>query len=565
MLSRKWIYDPVPDEQVVEKLSASINVSATIAAILLNRGISDFEQARKFFRPDLNDLHDPFSMQDMTKAVLRLHRAVRDGEKILVYGDYDVDGTTAVSVVYSYLKKIGSDCYYYIPDRNKEGYGVSEAGIAWAIENKINLIIALDLGIKAAPMVEKAAIHQIDFIICDHHEPGAELPGAVAVLDPKRPDCNYPFKELSGCGIGFKLLQAYASRFGAVEAVFEYLDLVAVSIASDIVPVTSENRILAFHGLNRLGTQPRPGLKALIEISGTIKSPNISDVVFTIGPRINAAGRIAHAHGAVELLIADTDESARAHAAAINLKNSERRGFDLNITEEALAMIDESPQLLQSRSTVLFKEDWHKGVIGIVASRVLEKHYKPTIILTRSNGKLTGSARSVDGFDLYAAITQCGELLEKFGGHKYAAGLTLDESNLDAFTKKFESVVAASITDEMLQPTLHIDAEIRLNQINRNFYNILKQMSPFGPQNLQPVFVARGVSLYGTPALLKEKHVKFSAVQDEIALNAICFGRPELYDMLMQHQTFNIAFNIDENTYNNVTSLQLRIKDIQIA
>ncbi len=564
MLNRKWIYDPLPDEQAVERLSAAINVRASLAAILINRGICDFDQARKFFRPDLNDLHDPFKMKDMDRAVERLNHAIQNREKILVYGDYDVDGTTAVSVVYSYLKKLEADCYYYIPDRNKEGYGVSEAGIIWAAENNINLIIALDLGIKATTIVEQAAVQKIDFIICDHHEPDAELPDAVAVLDPKRADCSYPFKELSGCGIGFKLLQGYTLKYGNPAEVLEYLDLVAVSIASDIVPVTGENRILAFHGLNQLSTQPRPGLKALIEISGASKSLNISDVVFTIGPRINAAGRIAHAHGAVELLISQTDEEARMHASAVNLNNSERRGFDLNITEEALAMIDGSSKLLNARSTVLYKADWHKGVIGIVASRVLEKHYKPTIILTRSNGKLTGSARSVEGFDLYAAIEACSELLEKFGGHKYAAGLTLDESNLDAFIKKFERVVSSSITDEMLQPSLHIDAEIKFDQINRSYFNILRQMAPFGPQNLQPVFVSRGVSLYRQPALLKEKHVKFSVVQDDIVLNAICFGRPELYEMLMTaDQPFNIAFNIEENSYNNVTSLQLRIKDIQ--
>jgi single-stranded-DNA-specific exonuclease len=564
MLNRKWVFNPLPDKAAVEKLSAEINVSPSLAGILINRGIHDFEQARRFFRPDLNHLNDPFEMRDMEQAVERLNHAIKNGEKILVYGDYDVDGTTAVSVVYSYLKKLKSDCYYYIPDRNKEGYGVSEAGINWAIENRIKLIIALDLGIKAGSMVEKAAASEIDFIICDHHEPDTELPNAIAVLDPKRPDCSYPFKELSGCGIGFKLLQGYASRYGTPEDILEFLDLVAVSIASDIVPVTGENRILAFHGLNILRTHPRPGLKALIEISGSSNQMNISDVVFTIGPRINAAGRIAHAHGAVELLIAQTDEEARVHASSVNLNNSERRGYDLNITEEALAMIEGSQKLLKSRSTVLYKAEWHKGVIGIVASRVLEKHYKPTIILTRSNGKLTGSARSVDGFDLYAAIESCGELLEKFGGHKYAAGLTLDESNLEAFIDKFEQVVSASITAEMLQPALHIDAEIKFDQVNRNYFNILKQMAPFGPQNLQPVFVSKAVMLYRPPALLKEKHVKFSVVQDNIVLNAISFGRPELYEMLMKaDKPFNIAFNIEENTFNNVTSLQLRIKDIQ--
>jgi len=449
-MQKRWIYKNAPATEKMEALGKAINVNSNLATILLQRGITDFDSARDFFRPSLDHLHDPFLLKDMEHAVVRLRSAIDKNEKILIYGDYDVDGTTSVALVYSYLKSFYPNCDFYIPDRYAEGYGVSEAGIIWAEENNFSLIIALDLGIKASDMVTLATHKGIDFIICDHHLPGGDIPNAVAVLDPKRDDCDYPYKELSGCGLGFKLIQAFSRRYRKEEEIFDYLDLVVVSIASDIVPITGENRILAHFGLQKLNKDPRPGLKALKEIAGIRNELDISGIVFTLGPRINAAGRVAHARGAVQLLISSTEEEANALAEKINIKNDLRREFDLNITEEAIAMIEGNETLLLAKSTVLFKETWHKGVIGIVAARCVEKYYRPTVILTESNDKITGSARSVRDFDLYKAISGCSDLLEKYGGHKYAAGLTLDKSNLLAFQERFEQIVSSSITEEML-------------------------------------------------------------------------------------------------------------------
>ena len=564
-MNKRWLYKPLPTTPQVEEISKAINLNSYLSAILVQRGITDFETAKRFFRPTLDQLHDPFLMQDMDRAVARLHQAILKQEKILIYGDYDVDGTTAVSVVYRYLRTFHSAIEYYIPDRHTEGYGVSEQGIQWADENGFSLIIALDLGIKASDMVVLAGHKGIDFIICDHHLPGLEIPQAVAVLDPKREDCTYPFQELSGCGIGFKLIQAYARKHRNEEEVFQYLDLVAVSIASDIVPINGENRVLAYHGLKQLNENPSPGLKALKDIAAIKADLDISGVVFTLGPRINAAGRVAHARGAVELLIAQTEEQANALAETVNVKNDLRREFDASITEEAIAMIEGDERMLAAKSTVLFKNTWNKGVIGIVAARCVEKFYRPTIILTESNEKITGSARSVNGFDLYEAISECSPLLEKFGGHKYAAGLTLHPENLQAFQKRFEEVVAARLTDEMRIPVVEIDITVHFDAITPKFVSILKQMAPFGPENHRPIFEARNVYVMNSLSTFKDKHLRFLAGQlgNENVFNVVGFDCMEHYTRLAQGERFRMAFTVEENTYNGVTSVQLRIKDIK--
>ena len=563
---KRWIYKAIASPEEIDRLSSSININPHLSAVLLQRGIEDFESARKFFRPSPDQLHDPFLMKDMKPAVERIHNAVLNREKILVYGDYDVDGTTAVALVFSYIKSFYADCDFYIPDRYAEGYGVSEAGVIWAEQNGFTLIIALDLGIKASEMVLLAGNKGIDFIICDHHLPGAHIPQAVAVLDPKREDCQYPFSELSGCGLGFKLVQAYSRRYRNEEEVYQYLDLVAVSIASDIVPIIGENRVLAHLGLKKLNENPLPGLKALKEIAGIKGELDISGVVFTLGPRINAAGRVAHAKGAVELLISKSEEEANALAQKIDTKNDLRREFDLNITEEAIAMIEGSDRLLNAKSTVLFKNTWHKGVIGIVAARCVEKYYRPTVILTESNDdKITGSARSVHGFDLYGAISQCGDLLEKFGGHKYAAGLTLDRRNLEAFQERFEQIVSSSLTEEMQSPVVDIDVPIRLDSINSKFNGVMKQMAPFGPENPKPVFEAKNIFVFNSLSSFKEKHLRFLAGQqgNENVFSTVGFDMMGYYDRISNGDIFRMAFTLEENTFNGHTSLQLRIKDIK--
>ncbi len=555
----------MPETEELEALSKSLNVNPYLATILLQRGKNSFEEAKKFFRPSLIHLHDPFLIKDMDKAVARLQKAIDANEKILVYGDYDVDGTTAVALVFSYLKTFYTHCDFYIPDRYTEGYGVSESGVIWAEQNNFTLIIALDLGIKASDMVHLASHKGIDFIICDHHLPGKDVPNAVAVLDPKREDCGYPYKELSGCGLGFKLLQAFARTQGHEEKVYEYLDLVAVSNAADIVPINGENRTLTYFGLQKLNQNPRPGLKALKDIAGTKGDLDVSGIVFTLGPRINAAGRVAHARGAVELLIAQTEEEANALAEKVNLKNDLRREFDLSITEEAISMIEQDETLRNAKSTVLFKETWHKGVIGIVASRCIEKFYRPTIILTESNNKATGSARSVRGFDLYEAISSCADLLDKFGGHKYAAGLTLELQNLDAFKSRFEDIVSATITEEMKVPVVEIDLEVPLKAITGKFFSILKQMAPFGPENQKPVFEARNLFVVNSLSNFKERHIRFLAGQDgtDNIFQVVGFDLAEHYDRLAKGDSFRMAYTIEENTYNGITSIQLRAKDIK--
>ena len=562
---KRWERKPKPDKHAIDALSRSINVNAYLAAILVQRGITTFDQAKSFFRPSMDHLHDPFLMMDMDKAVDRLHKAITHQEKILIFGDYDVDGTTSVALFYSYLSHFYPHCDFYLPDRSKEGYGVSKEGITWADENGFSLIIALDLGIKSADMVLLANHKGIDFIICDHHLPGEELPKATAVLDPKRNDCEYPFQELSGCGLGFKLIQAYAGRYRDKTEIAKYIDLVAVSIASDIVPVDGENRTLAYFGLQKLNSDPMPGLKALIALSGNKSELDISTVVFTLGPRINAAGRVSHARFAVELLIAKTESEAMALAEQININNDLRREFDLSITEEALGMIVLDENSKNAKSTVLYKDTWHKGVIGIVASRCIEKYYRPTIILTASNGLITGSARSVKGFDLHQAIASCSDLLEKFGGHKYAAGLTLSKENLVAFRKKFEEVVSSTITDEMLIPVVEIDLELPFDAITAKFRSIVKQMAPFGPENHKPVFETGEVFVANSLTSFKDKHIRFLAGQknNSAVLNVVGFDMMEYYEKIASGDQFRIAYTIEENTYNGMTSLQLRLKDIK--
>src|SRR3990170_13265 len=566
-MEKRWLLkDPPADEQITT-LSKIININSYLASILIQRGVADFESAKDFFRPSLQQLHSPFLMKGMEQAVARLRRAINNNEKILIYGDYDVDGTTSVALVYSYLRNFYPHCEVYIPDRYAEGYGVSLAGVEWAEQHDCALIIALDCGIKSSELVSLATLKGIDFIICDHHLPDDSIPNAIAVLDPKQEDCLYPYQELSGCGLGFKFMQGYAQKYRDEREVYEYLDLVAVSIASDIVPITGENRILTHFGLKKLNENPRPGLKALKEIAGIKSELDVSGVVFTLGPRINAAGRVAHGSAAVDLLVSETEEEANMLAEKLNLKNEIRKQFDSDITGEALAMIEGNEVLRSAKSTVLFKNTWHKGVIGIVAARCVEKYYRPTVILTESNNKITGSARSVNGFDLYSAILSCSDLLEKFGGHKYAAGLTLDASNLEAFQQKFEQVVSSTITDAMLTPVIELDMPIHFDAITGKFLNILKQMAPFGPENPRPLFEASNVFVANSLSSFKDKHVRFLAGQDknEKVFQVVGFDMVEYYDKLSRGDFFKMAFSIEENTFNGTTSLQLRIKDIKFS
>ncbi|PZX59848.1 single-stranded-DNA-specific exonuclease [Algoriphagus ratkowskyi] len=568
-----WKQKPKTSQPAIDQLSKEINVNLTLANMLINRGVESFEQAKSYFRPSLTSLHDPFLMKDMTEAVERIQVAIAADEKIMVYGDYDVDGTTAVSLMYGFLKTFYSPVVFYIPDRYKEGYGISEKGVRFAAENGIKLIIALDCGIKAIEKVALAKELGVDFIICDHHTPGEELPDAIAVLDAKRKDCNYPYKELSGAGVGFKLIQAIAIKREIDSSQLDaYLDLVAVSIAADIVPITGENRILAYYGLDRLNNTPRPGLKALMLSSNLEKDIGISDVVFKIGPRINASGRLEHAKASVELLISSDLEGAMERAKVVDEVNATRRNFDENITKEAFEMIASREEMAEWNSTVLFKNDWHKGVIGIVASRCIEKYYRPTIILTESNGKATGSARSVVDFNIYQAIEECADLLDQFGGHMYAAGLTLPVENVPAFQEKFEAVVKGRIQEIHRKPVIEVDDELLLDQINYKFYNILKQMAPFGPGNTEPVF--RIANVYAEDVtVLKDKHLRFKIVQDGQVTTPVCLGfgmadrakDPDLttVNMLRGKMRFDIVAEMRENVFRDKSSLQLYVKDIK--
>jgi single-stranded-DNA-specific exonuclease len=565
-MNKRWILKQKPSEEQIAKLIADINVSEPVAAMLFQRGVHSFEEAKNYFRPSLDLLHDPFLMKDMDKAVERLVEAIYNHEKIVVYGDYDVDGTTSVALFYGFLRTFYSNLLFYIPDRYKEGYGISQAGIDWAYEQGATLMVSLDCGIKSKELISYAKGKGVDFIICDHHRPDNNLPEAYAVLDPKRSDCEYPYKELSGCGVGFKLLQGFCIQNSIpFEKLYPFMDLLAVSIAADIVPITGENRIMAYYGLQLLNAHPRPGLQALIQIAGFEKKLSISNVVFGLGPRINAAGRIAHAHAAVHLLLAHSKEEAEQHAKEINLNNRDRQGFDTNITREALSMIEMDVLMKDSKTTVLYKNDWHKGVIGIVASRCIERYHRPTIILTESHSKAAGSARSVPGFDVYDAIEECKDLLEQFGGHMYAAGLTLKIENLPAFRQKFEEVVARKITEDQLIPLIEVDLELKLKQINFKFYNIIKQMEPFGPENMQPVFISEQVCARDNIKVLKDQHLKLYVYQeDSQVFEAIGFGMAAFYEKIKPFQPFRLCYQIAENNFRDNKSLQLVIKDIKV-
>lgn len=577
-MDKKWVLKHPGDKHHVDHLQQVLGIDNVLSSLLVQRGITTYEEAKSFFRPQLENLHDPFLMQDMDKAVERISQAISNKEKILVYGDYDVDGTTAVALVYSFLHEYYGNVDYYIPDRYHEGYGVSYKGIDFAAENNFSLIIALDCGIKAVEKVTYAKEKEIEFIICDHHRPGDELPGAVAVLDPKRTDCNYPYKELSGCGIGFKLIQGLTHSWGKAgdKSLYKYLDLVAVSIAADIVPITGENRILTHYGLKLLNTNPRPGILAIMQVSGIVngenmsftREMNINDLVFFIGPRINAAGRMESGRESVSLLIASDAEAASIMANQINQYNTSRRNLDMQTTQEALDMISANDILQNTKSTVVFNPDWHKGVIGIVASRLTDYYYRPTIVFTKSNDMITGSARSVKDFDIYDAIDACNRYIEHFGGHKYAAGLSIKPENFELFCKHFEEVVSGSITEDMLIPEVEIDMVIDLNQVNSKFMRILKQFAPFGPGNMAPVFQTNGVIDTGRARVVGKNHLKFEVVHREtrgFPFPAIAFQQGHHFERILSGEPFNICYHVEENHWNGNISLQLNVKDISFG
>ncbi len=556
------------DEKKAVALQQSLKIHPAICRILVQRNIESFETARNFFRPVLADLHDPWLMKDMDKAVDRILSAISHHEKILVFGDYDVDGTTSVACMYQFLKKVHAQLDFYIPNRYREGYGVSKAGIDFAKENNFTLIISLDCGIKSGGLIAYAKEIGIDFIVCDHHLPDEVLPPAVAILNPKQKDCNYPYKELCGCGVGFKLITALAPHFGlGDEQVFEYLDLVATAIAADIVPIAGENRILAYHGLKKVNTDPNKGIKALMMLSGLKQELHISNLVFMIAPRVNAAGRMDDARKAVQMFVAETYDEALHFAEMLHSDNTDRKEADLNITEEALALIGANESWKERRSTLVFQPHWHKGVVGIVASRLIEHHYRPTIVLTQSGEFASGSARSVPGFNLYEAIHACREYLLGYGGHFAAAGMTLEIKQVDAFRDKFEEVVSSTIHPDLLIPELIIDAEISLKDIKWPFYNILCQMEPFGPENLRPVFVARNVIDTGYSKIVKEQHLRVSVRQpaENVSITGIGFGMAEKLPLLQLKKPIDIAFKIDENEWNGEKNLQLRVIDLQLS
>ena len=600
-MEKKWQIKEEANTEDIQKLSGELNgLDETLTNILLQRKIDTFEKAKAFFRPSLDEIHDPFLMKDMDRAVERLQKAIANKENILIYGDYDVDGTTSVALVYSYLKNFypalnqesekieqitskegkkenQSDNYqnrygleYYIPDRYTEGYGISYQGIDYAVKNDFKLIIALDCGIKAIEKIDYASKKGVDFIICDHHRPGSEIPKAVAVLDQKREDCSYPYKELSGCGVGFKLMQAWTQKEGKDESkLMEYLDLLAVSTCADIVPITGENRVFVYYGMKAINENPRLGIKTMLELAKKENELTTTDIVFTIAPRINAAGRIETGKKAVEMLVEETSKKALEFGNHINDLNTDRKELDKAITQEALKMIDDDKALQLKKSAVLFKKDWHKGVIGIVASRVIETYYRPTIILTESNGMATGSARSVSGFDVYDAIDACSDLLDQFGGHMYAAGMSMKIENVAAFTQKFEEVVSAQITEEQLTPKIGIDSRLQLSQINAKFNGILKQFDPSGPNNMRPVFMSENVFITSNSRKIggDKTHLRLEVFQEEypnLKFNCIGFGLGSILDELDEGMPFSIVYNIEENHWRGTTTLQLNLKDIKL-
>jgi len=570
LMEKRWIIKEKGDNVIVMQLREALGVTESLANLMVQRDIKSRDDAHKFFNPSLDYIHDPFLMKDMNIAVDRLSTAVKRNEKILVYGDYDVDGTTAVALVYSFLKEQYSNVEYYIPDRYKEGYGVSLQGIDFAVQNGCKLIITLDCGIKAVEKIKYAKSKGIDVIVCDHHYPGDEIPAAIAVLDPKQPGCDYPYKELSGCGVGFKLVHAYSRIQGIpFSSIAHYLDLLAVSIASDIVPITGENRVFAYFGLKQLNDSPRTGLREIIREADVSRALTIEDVVFRIGPRINAAGRMETGSRAVELLISNDTKMATGISKEINNYNIERRSVDRVITSEAMRMISEDQRAVNAKTTVLFNPSWKKGVIGIVASRLIETYYRPTVILTESNGFATGSARSVQGYDLYQAIEACSDLLESFGGHMFAAGLTLKKENIKPFIERFEQYVNSTITEDQMMPRVLIDTELSFSEINEDFYNIMNQFQPYGPENMTPIFVSRNVFDAGTGRMVGSngEHLKLDLCHESTGMKiipAIAFGQANHFENIRKGKPFDICYSVDMNEFRGNRNLQLNIRDIKI-
>lgn len=573
IMQKRWVVQKEGDQASIARLIEEVNVNRPLANILAQRGINTYEEAKKFFRPDLKNLHDPFLMKGMEDAVNRVEQAIASNENILIYGDYDVDGTTAVALMYSYLTRTYEQVGYYIPDRYQEGYGISDQGIDFAIDNSFTLIIALDCGIKAVDKIARAKSEGVDFIVCDHHTPGEEIPDAI-ILNPKQKDCQYPFKELCGCGVGFKLVQAiHSSRDGHFSDIQGLLDLVMVAIGADIVSVMGENRILAHYGINRLNANPRIGFKEILKLSKQKIPLTVTDVVFVIAPRINAAGRITSGEKAVKMLLAESQEEVEEVAFQINEHNEERKGLDKDITAEALQMIAEDEWLRNAQSTVLYKDDWHKGVVGIVASRLTETYYRPTIVLTESNGKAVGSARSVNGFNIYEAIGECADLLEQFGGHDFAAGMTLDIEKVGDFRLKFDEVVRRNISKDLLIPEISIDTMLDFRDIFGaqrggipRFYHVLKQLAPFGPDNMKPVFMTKNVRDKGYSRILKDEHLKLQVFQEEdedLVLDGIGFGLAKYASIVKSGLPFDITYTVEINDWNGKQSLQLMVKDIR--
>lgn len=564
-MTKRWLFRPLPEADQVSALTTSLGIHPKIGALLVQKGVTNFDQAKAYFRPSLDALHDPFVMKDMGKAVDRLVQAMARQEPILVYGDYDVDGVTSVAMLYGFLKALYVHTEFYIPDRYAEGYGISMQAVHWAAKAGFKLIVTLDCGIKATDCVQQANALGMDVIVSDHHEPGDVLPNAHAILNPKQQDCAYPTKELSGCGVGFKLLQALTLQQGLPpQNLYDCLDLVAISIACDIVSIVGENRIFAYHGLQKLNAAPRPGLKALMDISNLTRPLRISQLVFSLGPRINAAGRIDHANLAVRLLLAEDQPAATQLALTLDKKNSFRREVDSVTTEEALAMINANPHLVRAKTTVLFKDGWHKGVVGIVAARCIEQYYRPTVILTAAHGKATGSARSVVGYNVYKALQACADLLDQYGGHAHAAGLTLALENIPAFQRRFEEVVANSIASDLLIPPQEIDLPLLLEEINPQFFNIMKQMAPFGTGNMRTVF-ATDNTIAKDYYILKKQHLKLYVHQQgsNHVLVAIGFGLAHYESLVRAQQPFSMVYTIEENNYLGARSLQLHIKDLR--
>ena len=569
-MNKNWVIKATGNEETITSLASELGVDRPLAQLLIQRNINTYKEAKDFFRPDLANLHDPFLMKNMDVAIQRIQEAIREGEKVMIYGDYDVDGTTAVALVYSYFKEHFKDIDYYIPDRYEEGYGISLKGIDYAAQGGFSLIIALDCGIKAVDKVDYAREKGVEFIICDHHNPGNEIPNAVAVLDPKQEGCPYPYKDLSGCGVGLKLVQAFGIKTGLdANTIYDSLDLVVVSIASDIVPITGENRILAHFGLKKLNDDPSIGMKAIKEVAGIDrKGITIEDIVFKIGPRINAAGRMESGKKSVDLLVCDKGSDAKIISKKINIFNLDRRNIDTEITRQAIDMIQSDASLKERNSTVLYNPDWHKGVIGIVASRLLDHFYKPTVILTKSSGLVTGSARSVNGFDLYQAIESCNDLLENFGGHKYAAGLTMKVQNLPKFRERFEKIVSETIDPEQLIPVVEIDTELQLTDITEKFFRIIKQFEPFGPENISPVFLSENVvdNGYGRTVGNNGEHLKLTLIQEKNPFKvfpAIGFHQGSYFGKINKGAPFDICYQLMENEYRGRVSLQINLLDMK--